>query len=267
PLMSVRKVLRKQQKVLVVWSPCGKYGEYFGPVVAAFKRILQSYAHCQVYDYLDMLSLPDNERRHLLAYPIAWIDSLLLRPDVKVIIVATAGARQRQAENLLATPPVTKHCLTHSIPPLDPMLFPYLMRRLQDTPNLAMDYSRVFHVRFSDVSDSRAELDGIVSWTRYRLPQHFPALAYSLQGGRYLGGSKFEEPTSEVLRELHKALTNHPDYQPPHTNTTSPSPDIYTSSRPYTLKTNVINGGVRDLVTSNQNDTLHCQKNEPDSPA
>ncbi|KAK4327320.1 hypothetical protein Pmani_002193 [Petrolisthes manimaculis] len=266
PLMSVRKVLRKQQKVLVVWSPCGKYGEYFGPVVTAFKRILQSYAHCQVYDYLDMLSLPDNERRHLLAYPIAWIDSLLLRPDVKVIIVATAGARQRQAENLLATPPATKHCLTHSIPPLDPMLFPYILRRLQDTPNLAMDYSRVFHVRFSDVSDIRAELDGIVSWTRYRLPQHLPALAYSLQGGRYLGGSKFEEPTPEVLCELHKALTNHPEYQP-HTNSTSPNTDIFTSSRPYTLKTNVTNGGVKDLVTSNQNDTIHSQKNEPDSPA
>lgn len=37
-----------------------------------------------MYDYLDLLSLPDHERRHLLAYPIAWLDSLLLRPDIKV---------------------------------------------------------------------------------------------------------------------------------------------------------------------------------------
>lgn len=48
PVKSVRKVLMKQQKVLVVWTPCGQHGECFGPVVAAFKRILQSYAHCQV---------------------------------------------------------------------------------------------------------------------------------------------------------------------------------------------------------------------------
>ncbi|KAG7159961.1 hypothetical protein Hamer_G017402 [Homarus americanus] len=67
-------------------------------------------------------------------------------------------------------------------------------------------------MRFSDVSDHTTELEGIVSWTRYRLPEHLKDLTVSLHGRRP-EGCNIKEPTTEMLQDLTAALATHPLYK------------------------------------------------------
>nr|XP_045625970.1 uncharacterized protein LOC123775122 isoform X1 [Procambarus clarkii] len=199
----------RQVKVLLVWTPYGPLGAEFVPVIAAFKKILKSYCRCQVYDYLDLPSLPDDHLQHLLTSPTSWIDTLLADPTVKIIVVGSEGAKLRQAEGmLLPAEDPSSAVLPEDADPHDSFLFPFLLRRLQDRPQLAGDYSRIFHVRFSVVSDKTAELDGIVSFTRYRLPEHLRSLTLSLHGRPE--GCHIDEPSPEMLRDLNRALAAHP---------------------------------------------------------
>ncbi|XP_045625971.2 uncharacterized protein [Procambarus clarkii] len=199
----------RQVKVLLVWTPYGPLGAEFVPVIAAFKKILKSYCRCQVYDYLDLPSLPDDHLQHLLTSPTSWIDTLLADPTVKIIVVGSEGAKLRQAEGmLLPAEDPSSAALPEDADPHDSFLFPFLLRRLQDRPQLAGDYSRIFHVRFSVVSDKTAELDGIVSLTRYRLPEHLRSLTLSLHGRPE--GCHIDEPSPEMLRDLNRALAAHP---------------------------------------------------------
>nr|XP_053646479.1 uncharacterized protein LOC128698308 [Cherax quadricarinatus] len=200
--------LGEPQVALLAWSPYGPHGAEFVPIISAFKKILKSYSRCQVYDYLDLLSLPGEHLQHLLVSPTSWIDALLADTTVKIILVGNEGSKLRQAEGML---PAMDHKHTHfpgQSNPHDSMLFPYLLRRLQDSPHLAGDYSRIFHVRFSDVSDATAELDGIVSWTRYRLPEHLRKLTLSLHGRTE--ECNIDDPSSEMLQDLNNALAAHP---------------------------------------------------------
>lgn len=220
----------RKQVVLLVWTPQGPHGAKFGPIMAAFKTLLRTYGHCEVYDYLELSSLPERQQLHLLASPSTWLDSILAQHSIKIIIVATEGAWQRQVEwkqsdadlhkgnvSLLSTP--------HNS--LDQLLFPYILRRLHDQPDLAGDYSRLFHIRFSEVSSSAVELGNVVSWKRYKIPQHLRSLALSLHGGA--ATSAFEEPSEEQLKDLQAALSAHPQHCSQLTNgTTHPWPSAVT---------------------------------------
>ncbi|KAK8379485.1 hypothetical protein O3P69_019415 [Scylla paramamosain] len=203
----------RKQVVLLVWTAQGPHGAKFAPIIAAFKTLLRTYGHCEVYDYLELSSLPERQQLHLLASPTTWLDSLLAQHSIKIIIVATEGAWQRQVEwkqqdssmhkgsvSLLSTPHNT----------LDQLLFPYLLRRLHDQPDLAGDYSRLFHIRFSEVSHSAVELSNVVSWKRYKIPEHIRSLTVSLHGST--AASAFEEPSEDQLSDLQAALSAHPQH-------------------------------------------------------
>ncbi|XP_071514029.1 uncharacterized protein [Panulirus ornatus] len=201
--------LKESQVVLLVWTPYGPHGADFVPIIRAFKKILQSYCNCEVYDYLDLLSLPEEQRHHLLETPIAWIDTLLAKSNVKIVIIATDGAKLRQDEGM---GPFSQNHTDEAEDrnPHDSLLFPYLLRCLQNKYDLASDYSRIFHVRFSDVSGSSTELQGIVSWTRFRLPEHLKNLTLSIHGKPE--SCSIDEPPTETLRDLRAALMAHPMY-------------------------------------------------------
>ena len=68
------------------------------------------------------------------------------------MVVGSEGARGRQVESVCGggghggAPPLGG-TEDGGLEALDGLLFPYLLRRLQDKPDLARDYSRVFHVR------------------------------------------------------------------------------------------------------------------------
>ncbi|XP_068248622.1 uncharacterized protein [Palaemon carinicauda] len=198
------------QEVLLVWTAAGPDGAHLAPVMQALKKVLTSYGRCKVYDYLDLTSLPPPQREHLLSSPTSWLDSLLTQHRIKVLIVGTEGGRYRQLQWKTSSG-VTSEVVSN-LQPLDAQLFPYLLRRLQDKPDLATDYSRVFHVRFSDISTEGAELEGVVSWTRYHIPQHLRSLILALHGIKEEEGSCLEDPSPEILQTIHGALTNHPLY-------------------------------------------------------
>ncbi|XP_042238133.1 uncharacterized protein LOC121876794 isoform X2 [Homarus americanus] len=204
-----QEILVENQPVLLVWTQYGPYGKEYQPVITAFKKVLQFYSHCKVYDYLDLLSLPEEHQHQLLVSPTAWVDNLLGDTSVKIIIVGTEGAKLRQDEGKRLD---VSHDWTEDGNSQDSVLFPFLLRRLQDKPYLSGDYSRIFHVRFSDVSDHTTELEGIVSWTRYRLPEHLKDLTVSLHGRRP-EGCNIKEPTTEMLQDLTAALATHPLYK------------------------------------------------------
>lgn len=206
----IGKKLNEGGAVLLVWTKTGPYGEHLAPVVLAFKKTLVSYCKFKVYDYLDLMSLPSEHRQHLLASPAAWLDTILAQHSIKIIIVGSEGARQRQLEGMCGGGGGRHTNSCERDDPLDVLLFPYLLRRLQDRPDLAGDYSRVFHVRFSDICSEKAELEGVVSWTRFRLPEHLRSLTLSLHGISEEAGCDLEEPPADLVAEMTTAMAGHP---------------------------------------------------------
>ncbi|KAG0716831.1 hypothetical protein GWK47_008712 [Chionoecetes opilio] len=148
PALKTPALAARRQVVLLVWTSQGLHGPDFAPIIAAFKTLLRTYAHCEVYDYLDLASLPEKQQLHLLASPTTWLDSILAQHSIKVILVATEGAWQRQMEwqQCVAGPQKDPQASPHQAH--DTMLYPYLLRRLHDQPDLAEDYSRLFHVSY-----------------------------------------------------------------------------------------------------------------------
>lgn len=214
PLRTGAKASRGQkQVVLLVWTPQGPYGVQFMPIIAAFKTVLRTYGNCEVYDYLELSSLPEKHQLQLLSAPTTWLDSILANHSIKVIIVATEGAWEHQVEWSQVTPTPSKKGDLTSTPgnAHDQILFPYLLRRLHEQTDLAGDYSRVFHVRFSDVSPASVELTHVVSLKRYKIPEHLKSLATSVHGGGAL--TTFEDPKDDQLAELRAALSLHPNFR------------------------------------------------------
>ncbi|XP_068247576.1 uncharacterized protein [Palaemon carinicauda] len=205
------ETLKGLQEVLLVWTAAGVDGPYLAPVIHAFKKLLTSYSRCKVYDYMDLMSLPDSQREHLLQSPTSWLDWLLNQQHIKIIVVGSSGGRRRQLEWTLPQSVYTMSNVHQGLTPQDVLLFPYLLRRLKDRPDLASNYSRLFHIRFSDIYDDSAELEGMVSWTRYRIPQHLRSLTLALHGvsGEDFG-SCLEEPAAEIMVDLMTVLANHP---------------------------------------------------------
>ncbi|XP_045123809.1 uncharacterized protein LOC123511743 isoform X2 [Portunus trituberculatus] len=220
----------RRQVVLLVWTPQDPHSAKFVSIITAFKTLLRTYGHCEVYDYLELSSLPERQQLHLLASPTTWLDSILAQHSIKIIMVASEGAWQRQLEWKQPDSGMQKasvSLLSTSHNALDQLLFPYLLRRLHDQPDLAGDYSRLFHVRFSEVSHSAVELSNLVSWKRFKIPEHIRSLAVSLHGG--VAASAFEEPSEEQLRDLQAALSAHPQHCSHLTNgTTLPWPTAVT---------------------------------------
>ncbi|XP_064118252.1 uncharacterized protein LOC135223605 isoform X2 [Macrobrachium nipponense] len=205
------ETLKGVQEVLLVWTAAGIDGPHLAPVIHAFKKLLISYSRCKVYDYLDLMSLPDAQREHFLQSPTSWLDWVLNQQHIKIVVVGSNGGRRRQLEWVHSQRMCASPDLSQGLMPQDVVLFPYLLRQLQDRPDLATDYSRLFHVRFSDIYDDSAELEGMVSWARYRIPQHMRALTLALhEVSDDDFGSCFEEPSAEVMVELMTVLAAHP---------------------------------------------------------
>lgn len=237
------------QEVLLVWTAAGADGAHLSSVMQAFKKVLTSYGRCKVYDYLDLMSLPAQQQEHLLASPTSWLDALLTQHKIKIVVVGTEGGRYRQLQWRSCSGGMSE--VMSDLQPLDAQLFPYLLRQLQDKPDLATDYSRVFHVRFSDLSAEGAELEGVVSWTRYLIPQHLRSLILALHGVKEEEGQCLEEPSPEILQTIHGALINHPLYESRSTRNnnstgnhrnTSPSTNLNDDpslSQPFISQTNI----------------------------
>ncbi|CAL4172845.1 unnamed protein product, partial [Meganyctiphanes norvegica] len=202
--------LSEIQMCVIVWTRAAPDGSLISPVVEAFKTILANYSKCKVLDYLDLLSLPTAQRQQLLANPTAWVDYILSQQNIKIILVASGGAHRRQMSS--STPEQVSEKLNglfdEQLEPMDNTLFTYFLRRLRDRPDIADDYSRVFHIRFPAVCSEENELQGVVTWTRYRIPEHFKPLTLKLHGISDDSGEQFPEPSNESLSGLYTALAS-----------------------------------------------------------
>ncbi|XP_076063922.1 uncharacterized protein LOC143038520 isoform X2 [Oratosquilla oratoria] len=201
------------QLVLLVWTRVGPGGEHLDPIMKAFREILTSYAHCKVYDYLDISSLPEDQQYQLFLNNTAWVDHILSHHNIKIILVGTEGARRSQVLSTSlcrASERLVQNDELASVDPLDITLFPYILRQLQDRPGLSSNYSRIFHVRFADITGEEGELDGVVTWARYKMPQHIRQLTLHLHGLTEEMAVSFSEPSAEMIRNLSEALAAYP---------------------------------------------------------
>ncbi|CAL4059876.1 unnamed protein product, partial [Meganyctiphanes norvegica] len=177
------------QQVLVLWTQAGPDGTVLEPMVRSFKILLQQEANCQVLDYLDLTSLPAESQRQLLANPVHWIDTILNNKTIKIVIIAGKGVQLHlkhsspTCNDNVSLQGHNEHSATaySDANSLDRLLFPYILRKLKDLPELSYDYNRVFHIRFPSICDEECEVDGVVTWARYLIPQHFNGLVLRLK--------------------------------------------------------------------------------------
>ncbi|XP_014275033.1 uncharacterized protein [Halyomorpha halys] len=149
-----------------------------------FRHILSSYV-TKVWDPLD-----DLEIEKVSENPNMWLDSVLSRNNVKVILVEDSGISEWYESCRDGEPAFRYHHLDG--------LFLYSLSVLHNNPYLCYDYRKLFIIRFSSLN-MNTKSTNIVPCTRYEIPRNFHKLITDLVGSSVTNmQSEFQPPLKEM---------------------------------------------------------------------
>jgi len=155
----------------------------FCDVMQAFSQVLKNFGNMKVLD-----PMAQNQMEEVSENISGWLAQHLRNPDVKVVIVVSEGAKQRQRALLnnqivhIAYPHFLDNVYTHAL------------QQMHEDPNLGSDYTRMFPVRFEDFTPSEESLSLIVPLKCYVLQKHLGKLILELKG--------FNGPISPDLEDI-----------------------------------------------------------------
>lgn len=143
----------------------------FYDVMQAFSQLLKSFGNVKVLD-----PMAQNQMEEVSENISGWMAQHLRNPNIKVVIVVSEGAKQRQRALL-------NNQIVHSTCPhfLD-HVYTQALQQMHEDPTLGSNYTRIFPVRFEDFTPSEESLSLIVPLKCYVLQKHLGKLILELRG-------------------------------------------------------------------------------------
>ncbi|GFG31861.1 hypothetical protein Cfor_02667 [Coptotermes formosanus] len=155
----------------------------FCDVIQAFSQLLKSFGNMKVLDPMEQ-----NQMEKVSENISGWLAQHLRNPDVKVVIVVSEGAKLRQ--RALLNNQIVRITYPHFLDPV----YTQALQQMHEDPSLGSNYTRIFPVRFEDLTQSEESLSLIVPLKCYILQKHLGKLIVELRG--------FNTPTGPDLEDI-----------------------------------------------------------------